>query len=72
MVSVFQVGVKRTPTLLVVGEGLENLSREALIDLANQYVQESIYFEASRVIKRKTKDGFTYAIIVLEPQNATI
>jgi len=61
---VFVVGVKRNPTLVVYGEGVDKMSRDDLIDLANQYVSEQIYWEPVRVIRRKG-----YVIIVLAPQD---
>jgi len=59
---VFLVGVKRNPTLVVQGE-IEKLDREAIKELAIEYL-EKIYFIPTKVIKKKG-----YAVVVLEPED---
>ncbi|WP_309492683.1 hypothetical protein [Candidatus Hecatella orcuttiae] len=60
---VFRVGVKRKPTLLVAGEGVDKMGSAALMELASEYL-ETVRFEPARVIKRRG-----CAVIVLEPES---
>lgn len=59
----FSVGVKRKPTLRIIGEG--RLTRPQLRQVAEDYLADQVFFCAGRVIRSKDRRS---AVVVLEPE----